>query len=267
MSRTTLRWFNLSQKPDQDLCLKIPICDVYSAIIDRAFPDLDHIGWRDDTKGTCYTFIKNIDDDERERLPQFLELLQKTLCLTITEHLAPHFATELDEAYALDFNFKQDTYPFAYTEVGSLEHVAKEEQNRDAITELAKRLADVVSHHPTLSRADIIAAMPPRPSKQFHLPVGLVNEMGRILGRHVGLRLTKAEHPKLRGLAMAAKLEALNGVFHLDESIEHGTVLLIDDLYQSGTSAWSLAKFLKENGAGEVYALACVKSWRDTDNQ
>ena len=40
----------------------------------------------------------------------------------------------------------------------------------------------------------------------------------------------------------------------------------IDDLYQSGVTAWSLAKFLKTNGARGVYALACVKSWSDTDN-
>lgn len=267
MSRVTLQWFNLSQKPDQDLCLTIPICEVYSRIIDRAFPELGHIGWRDGNKGTCYTFIKNITDDEHERLNQFLKLLQTILCVTITEHLAPHFGTELDEAYALGFNFKQDIYPLAYTEVGSLEHYAKEEQNRNAINELAKRLAEVVTSHPTLARVDVIAAMPPRPSKKFHLPVELVNEIGGILGRGVGLKLTKDEHSKLRGLAMGDKLAALNGVFHLEESVEGRTVLFIDDLYQSGTTAWSLAKFLKENGAREVYALACVKSWRDTDNQ
>lgn len=267
MSRVTLQWFNLSQKPDQDLCLKIPICEAYSAIIDRAFPDIDHIGWREGTKGTCYTFIKYISDNEHEQLNNFLELMQRVLCLTITEHLAPHFSTELDEAYALDFNFKHNTYPLAYTDVGSLEHYAKEEQNRNAINELATRLAEVITNHPTLARADVIAAMPPRPSKIFHLPVELVNEIGSILGRGVGLKLAKDEHPKLRGLAMADKLVTLNGVFHLDESVEGRTVLFIDDLYQSGMTAWSLAKFLKENGAREVYALACVKSWRDTDNQ
>jgi len=46
MSRLTLQWFNLTKHEGQDLCLKIPICDVYSSIIDRAFPALDHIGWR-----------------------------------------------------------------------------------------------------------------------------------------------------------------------------------------------------------------------------
>ena len=43
-------------------------------------------------------------------------------------------------------------------------------------------------------------------------------------------------------------------------------MLLVDDLYQSGTTMWTLARFLKDNGAKSVYGLACVKSWRDSNN-
>jgi predicted amidophosphoribosyltransferase len=266
MSRVTLQWFNLSQKPAQDLSLKIPLCEVYGVIIDRAFPDISHIGWQASTLGTCYTYIKDISEADYERLNDFLQFLHTIYCLTITEHLAPHFTAELDEAYALDYNFKQDVFPFTYTEVGSLEHVAKEERNKQAIRELAQRLANAIGRHPTLARSDIITAMPPRPSKDFHLASELGREVGSILGRNVGLALMKDEIPKLRHLPIDQKLKALDGAFHLTESVEGKTVLIIDDLYQSGTSAWALAKFLKQNGAREVYALACVKSWRDTDN-
>ena len=44
------------------------------------------------------------------------------------------------------------------------------------------------------------------------------------------------------------------------------TVPVIDDLYQSGVSVWSLAEHFKSHGAREIYALASVKSWSDTDN-
>jgi len=30
---------------------------------------------------------------------------------------------------------------------------------------------------------------------------------------------------------------------------------------------WTVAKLLKKKGAKRVLGLACVKSWRDTDNQ
>ncbi|MGA2657692.1 MAG: hypothetical protein ABSH34_09250 [Verrucomicrobiota bacterium] len=266
MSRLTLQWFNLTKREGQDLCLKIPVADVYAGIIDRAFPALHHIPWRQGTHGTCYTYIKHIAAEEQDAVNHFLDILQNLRCLTITPHLAPHFRGELDEAYALDFNFQQNVFPMAYTEIGTLEHHAKEFQNPQAVTEIARRLADVIRRHPTLARADMIAAMPPRPSSTFHLPAHLVNQVGTNLGRPVSLNLSKAEHSKLRTLPMDQKLATLAGVFTLGEPVQHKCVLVIDDLYQSGVSAWSLAKFLKAQGAREVYALACVKSWSDTDN-
>lgn len=199
-------------------------------------------------------------------MQEFLELLHTLWCLTLTPHLRPYFKKELDEAYALAFNFKQGVEPLQYTLIGSLEHVAKENRVPGAIRELSKALAQAIQRHPTLARADIIVGMPPRPSKTFHLADALVGKIGAILGRDVGLALTKDEIPKLKNLPINQKLAALKGAFHLQESVEGKTVLVVDDLYQSGASAWSLAKFLKKNGAREVYCLACVKSWSDTDN-
>jgi predicted amidophosphoribosyltransferase len=84
--------------------------------------------------------------------------------------------------------------------------------------------------------------------------------------RETGLKLSKIEHEKLKTLAVKDKVKSLNNAFTLKQSVKGKTVLLIDDLYQSGVTLWSLAKFLKQNGAREVYGLACVKSWSDTDN-
>jgi hypothetical protein len=150
MSRLTLQWFNLDQQEGQDLCLKIPICDVYAPIIDRAFPAMRHIGWRSGTQGTCFTYIKRITSVDLDSLKDFLQLLHEIQCLTLTERLAPHFQSDLDEAYALDFNFQTDVLPRAYTEVGSLEHIAKEQQNDAAVAQLITRLAEVIRRHPTL---------------------------------------------------------------------------------------------------------------------
>lgn len=266
MSRLKLDWFNLTQIPGQDLCLKIPICDVYSVTIDKAFPHLNHIGWKKDTKGTCYTYIKTITDVELESLNNFLQLLQQIVCLTITDHLKPYFESEVKEVYALDFNFKQGIQPLEYTLIGELEHQAKESQSQAAIDDLADLLSISIRDHPTLAAVDIITAVPPRPSKVFHLPLKLVEGIGKILNRPVGLKISKKEHPKLKKLTVEDKIKTLQGAFALHESIEGKSILLVDDLYQSGVTLWSLAKFLKDNGAREVYGLACVKSWSDTDN-
>lgn len=266
MSRVKLQFYNLDQKPGQDLCLKIPICDVYSGIIDRALPGIQHIGWRQGTKGTCYTYLRSITEQDRKALETLLDLLKNIVCLTITEHLKPHFDAELDEAYAIDFNFQQEKTPLEYTTAGKAEHAAKEEQNTKATRALANCLAEIIKRHPTLQRADVIAAVPPRPSKKVHLPVELVAGIGAALKRDTGLKLKTIEHDKLKALTVKDKVKTLNKAFTLGQSVKGKTILLVDDLYQSGVTLWSLAKFLKENGAKEVYGLACVKSWSDTDN-
>jgi hypothetical protein len=266
MSRLTLYWFNLTKRDGKDTLLKIPLGGVFSDIIDRAFPELDCIPWRSVEEGRCYTYIKDLSDPDFDRLNNFLDLLHHLVFLTLSDHLKPYFTDELTEAYALGFNFQQDVRPLTRTQIGQLEHLAKDQQDFQAIAEVARRLADVIRRHPTLARADVIAAMPPRPSSAFHLPVELVKQLGVNLGRPVGLNLTKAEHPKLRTLPMDQKLATLANVFGLGESVQGKTVLVIDDLYQSGVTAWSLAKFLKSHGARQIYALAGVKSWSDTDN-
>jgi len=112
----------------------------------------------------------------------------------------------------------------------------------------------------------MVAPMPPRPSRDFHLPIELAHGISAELGLPT-LKIAKTEHPKLRSLPLAQKLSTLAGAFSLEESVDGKSILIVDDLYQSGVSAWSLAKFLKSQGARQVYAIACVKSWRNTDNQ
>ena len=45
------------------------------------------------------------------------------------------------------------------------------------------------------------------------------------------------------------------------------TLVVIDDLYQSGATMWCYARCLKQRGAKAVLGLVCVKSMRDTDNR
>ena len=45
------------------------------------------------------------------------------------------------------------------------------------------------------------------------------------------------------------------------------TIVVVDDLFQSGASMWCYSEYLKRMGAKHVLGLVCVKSLRDTDNQ
>jgi phosphoribosylpyrophosphate synthetase len=53
----------------------------------------------------------------------------------------------------------------------------------------------------------------------------------------------------------------------LSRPVANCSVIVVDDLYQSGVSLWSFAKYLKSQKARSVVGLTCVKSLRDTDNR
>jgi len=264
MSRYRLGWYELKKSESGDWLVKFPLGDVYSKIIDQAFPKLNHIGWRSSTKSNSYTYIKETNAIEIKQLEKFLDLLKERIVLRLNKNLDCYFKDELDQCFALDYNWE---VPDTYTGVGELEYEAKYKKDIESIERLAEILAFFSSEHPNFKEANFITAVPGNPGKSFHLPDFLVKKMGEYMMRDVGLDLRKVKTtPQLKNLSFKDKVEALKDSFSLGENVKNQTVLLIDDLYQSGTTMWTLAKFLKENGAIRVYGLACVKSWRDSDN-
>jgi predicted amidophosphoribosyltransferase len=52
----------------------------------------------------------------------------------------------------------------------------------------------------------------------------------------------------------------------VDPVVKGKTILLVDDLFQSGASIWALARAARKAGAIRVCGLVSVKARRDTDN-
>ena len=75
------------------------------------------------------------------------------------------------------------------------------------------------------------------------------------------------ETQMLQALPLDEKLKALCGAIEITGDVEGKSIILIDDLYQSGSTMWTVAKLLKKRGARRVLGMGCVKSRRDTDNQ
>ena len=100
MSRYQLQWYELTKKPGADWFVKVPLCDVYSPIINAAFPDLKHIGWRKTTKSACYTYLKNATEGPVEKLRSLLDLLKSTWVLRLNKTIEKHpFIGEVLQKY------------------------------------------------------------------------------------------------------------------------------------------------------------------------
>ena len=118
--------------------------------------------------------------------------------------------------------------------------------------------------------ADCVVAMPPSdPSKEYNLPRYLAEKISEEWGRenlskHVR---TIKRRGSLKAARIAEKLDTLIDTIEVDRDVFHKkTVLLIDDLYQSGISMNYCALMLLRAGARKVFGLACEKTCRNDDN-
>ena len=83
--------------------------------------------------------------------------------------------------------------------------------------------------------------------------------------------ILSCDKPQMKQLSIKEKIETwekiyYNNVVILDNQVRGKNVIVVDDLYQSGTTMWEYAKFLKTLGARCVFGIVCVKSLRDSDN-
>ncbi|MBI5185095.1 MAG: hypothetical protein HZA01_05135 [Nitrospinae bacterium] len=71
----------------------------------------------------------------------------------------------------------------------------------------------------------------------------------------------------LKDMKLENKLPTIEGTIMVDpEALKGQTVLLIEDLYQSGVSTNYVAMRMLEAGAEKVFGLACEKTCRNDDN-
>ena len=79
------------------------------------------------------------------------------------------------------------------------------------------------------------------------------------------------DKPNLKELPLSDKIASWrslqeSGAITLSHTVVDRTVVVVDDIYQSGVTLWSYAAYLKSAGAAAVVGMVCVKSCRDTDN-
>jgi len=157
------------------------------------------------------------------------------------------------------------------TEVGEWEYQAKYSQNEEAINSLTQLCSVAIQNRlPYYKEADMICSVPPTRDKNFHLP----ERLGAILSSQIdiedissNLSWTKPKQ-SLKNLSIEAKWTALEKAGLLvDTDLSGKTVIILDDLYQSGITMQYVAMKLQEAGADKLFGLALVKSRRDTDNQ
>jgi hypothetical protein len=224
------------------------------------------IGLRENPVKGCYTYLKREDDDTLARV-----LLWQS---TVGQYVAIRDCLAL--SFALDFEHEDGDPNKPQTRIGALRYRAKTYDRKSTDESLAaadllvQECLSFLQSMTCYGAADAVVAMPPsRPDKPFdlprHLAKGIAIEIGKAdLSHHV---VTVKERKPLKETILAEKLGVIQGTIAVGRGPFQGcTVLLVDDLYQSGISMNYVAMELLKAGARAVLGLACEKTCRNDDN-
>ncbi len=223
--------------------------------------------------------FSDLEEQAVKTVTAFLDFYARAVCISANRHLEGMFAEELDFCLALDFN--KTSPQGSRTQIGDWEYHAKYHQDKEATTDLGKVLCLGFRWLPWrhISKPRLVTFIPCDPQKKVYLPRTLAGT----LVKEVREAFWGTQNPLFKAELTKGKKSAKNLTFDqkiaqweeivdgeaiaLSRSVQGCSVVVLDDLYQSGASLWSFAKYLKGKGASTVVGLACVKSLRDTDNQ
>ena len=261
------RWDALHQPEHEraDWGLTLP-SESHRRLFDRAFPELAKNDWKVNAK-VCATFFRRITDEDLDSVRRFIEAIRQ--CVVIGDLTQGSMAL----GYRAKPNAAGNLEP---TDLGQLMRAAKPynepptKQHHKAGQILAHRLCEFVSSVPSFRYVDGFVPVPPsNPRKEFSLPRGFVY----LLAKHTGkLDLREAVRKsritrELKNLPHKQKVEELMGSITVDATGVAGkSIVVVDDLYQSGLTLNYVAGELRRAGAKEVFGLAAVKTMRNDDN-
>lgn len=280
LSSQTLDWHKFEKKEDGSYILVM--AKYYSNLFEIQHSDMmikSNTGWRETSSGNnMYASFIGLSAEEIEIIEQFIKDYEKLVVIGINENLEPYFRNELDSCMALDYHFTGGLR----SEIGELEYRGKYKKSWLATRKLAKLLAIRIHRLPMESTVTppILTHIPVHGDKQFHLVKKLAGKTFNYINRknilNAGISFIepslKEEKPKLKNAKVSEKYSIWENIIEnegiiLLDSVQDKSIIVIDDLYQSGITLWSFAKFLKVRGARSVHGYVCTKTRGDTDNK
>ena len=153
-----------------------------------------------------------------------------------------------------------------YSELGELVYRLKNRNDKDAAESIAEAAVKFITET-WKPKFDFIALVPPSRKRGGYQPVV---EIANRIGEHLGVTVKSGAITKTKDTRQLKdvsdyqeRIRLLNAAFAVDEDTVSGKrILLVDDLYRSGATAFVVAEALVSGGASRVYMLAMTKTRR-----
>ena len=168
-----------------------------------------------------------------------------------------------EQGWALDIYSHHAASTWQHTEIGRLILKYKYRGRIDLADRLADRILALMEQHTDLKAIDAIVPVPPS-TERLYDPVSL---LGQVLARRLGVPLLNGALRKTRATARqkdmrtrAHKRANVAGVFTVQSNVRGKSLLVLDDLYDSGETLKEVTRVLKRAGARSVKVLALART-------
>jgi predicted amidophosphoribosyltransferase len=124
-------------------------------------------------------------------------------------------------------------------------------------------MVDFIAQHPLLSGVDAIAAVPGHDARVLSFGSSLAYAVARERG--VGLvrcESTQDYRAPAKHMELIDRAAALEGQFRCPADVPGQRILIVDDVYSTGTTMQETARVLRAAGAVGVSSLTAVRTMR-----
>lgn len=200
------------------------------------------------------------------RLRMFLELNRRSIAIL----------DDLDESRALGPRaLPSEGEEWPRTGIGELVYRAKDYVGRYAVrdegaaAEICDLIVEFIENHPRYSRSDALVAAPSStPEKKYTLPRVIAERVSKSTGKRLlvadRVRSIPAQKEYDAQAAGVSRAELQNESVVLMDDAEGLTIIVLDDLYESGSTMAEVARACRAGGAASVLGLAFVKNAKNT---
>ncbi|WP_028314836.1 phosphoribosyltransferase [Desulfatibacillum aliphaticivorans] len=222
--------------------------------------------------------FRTLSDMHQEIISKWCLRFNRYVLIGLNKHIENAFKNELDFCMALDFHV--DKKNDKRTKIGEAEYCIKYHEldlpiaaRNDAKTFLFKEMLQGLSDLPPTKNSPMVSTIPSNEQGKKKLAW----RIAEALAKEKSLDFVEAnllcERQSLKGIGISEKIPVWDSIYKRKECIKvshdvaGASVVVIDDLYMSGVTIWSYAKYLKSLGAAQVLGLVLVKSLKDTGYQ